>query len=65
MKPITLESVDIVIKRIADNEFKITMGDLEVLTDNFTMDIGDTVTINIPSVIVIRDEHGNRLVNIC
>ena len=65
MKNITIESVDIVIKRTADNEFKITMGDLEILTDKFTMDIGDTTTINIPSVIVIRDEHGNRLVKIC
>lgn len=53
---VTVESKDIIITRVSDRSFNITVGDIimDGKSDGILCGVGDTITIPIPSMLVLR-----------
>lgn len=58
MKKITIESVDLTIKRTGVNEFEVKLGDIPTDNSKGEMQIGDIITVNIPAMLITRDDDG-------
>lgn len=64
--PITIESNELILERVGDDSFKVTLGDLDMgdTPDKVYVRVGDSIRIPIPSMLVMTSGGKRKVTKI-